>query len=206
MKNSKIIVLVLMGVIVAAVVVAFVFFPAEDVSSRRPVDAAGFVNKYGKRMAGIRCPKILIIKSERVLVFYSSEKEYESFRVGLGFCPAGHKEREGDGRTPEGEYYICTKNPRSRYYLSIGISYPCIKDADRGLADGQITRAEHKRIVSAIRARRQPPWKTALGGEIFIHGKGAGSDWTLGCIALENGDMKYLYEKTRIGTPVVILP
>jgi murein L,D-transpeptidase YafK len=202
MKNSRIILLVLMGVIVAAVVVALVFFPAEDVASRRLVDAAGLVNKYENRMAGIRCPKILVVKSERVLVFYSSEKEYESFRVGLGFCPTGHKAREGDGRTPEGEYYICTKNPRSRYYLSIGISYPSIKDANRG----QITRAEHKRIASAIRARRQPPWKTALGGEICIHGKGAGSDWTLGCIALENGDMKWLYEKTRIGTPVVILP
>lgn len=151
-------------------------------------------------------PKIVISKSERRLYLYSKSTVVRSYRIGLGFQPTGHKVREGDGRTPEGEYYVCVKNPNSRYYLSLGLSYPDIGDANRGLRDGLITRRQYDEIVQAINGGRRPPWNTPLGGEIFIHGNGAKSDWTLGCIALENRDVRELYDAVPVGTPVVIQP
>jgi hypothetical protein len=69
-----------------------------------------------------------------------------------------------------------------------------------------ITRAEHEAILAAHRERRCPPWKTALGGEVGIHGGGVGRDWTLGCIALENRDVDELWQALPLGTPVLIEP
>jgi murein L,D-transpeptidase YafK len=98
------------------------------------------------------------------------------------------------------------KNDRSSFYLSLGLTYPNEEDAARGLDAGLITRAQHRRIVGAVRAGRCPPWKTALGGEIFIHGGGTASDWTAGCVALENPEIKELFDSVPAGTPVRILP
>jgi murein L,D-transpeptidase YafK len=116
------------------------------------------------------------------------------------------KKREGDGSTPEGDFYVFVKNPRSAYYLSLGISYPNIEDADRGLRHHLISKVQHRKIVDAIRSRKAPPQYTALGGLIYIHGNGSQSDWTLGCVALENEHMKELYDAVEVGTPVKILP
>ncbi len=69
-----------------------------------------------------------------------------------------------------------------------------------------ITRQQAARIAEADRGRRRPPWDTALGGEIFIHGQGSGSDWTLGCIALDNPDVEELFAAVEVGTPVSIVP
>ena len=151
-------------------------------------------------------PKIIVWKSDRRLDLYDGEDLVKSYRIGLGFTPEGHKEREGDGRTPEGEYYVCVKNPYSRFYLALGISYPNNEDADMGLREGIITGEEYDSIIYAIRNRRQPPWNTALGGEIFIHGNGSHSDWTLGCAALDDEDIKELYDMIPMGTVVVINP
>ncbi len=60
--------------------------------------------------------------------------------------------------------------------------------------------------MAAIDNGRCPPWNTRLGGEIFIHGRGSGSDWTLGCVALDDADMKELYDAVSLGTPVIIHP
>jgi murein L,D-transpeptidase YafK len=144
-------------------------------------------------------PRIVVSKDERQLRLYSGEKIVRSYRIGLGPCPVGHKLNEGDGRTPEGQYYVCTKNAKSRYYLSLGLSYPNIGDAERGLREGVITRRQYEAIAGAVRAGKTPLWNTPLGGEIFIHGNGAGSDWTLGCIALDNRDMRELYETVEVG-------
>lgn len=129
-----------------------------------------------------------------------------TYRVGLGLNPVDDKQREGDRATPEGEFYIFTKNPKSAYYLSLGISYPNIEDAERGLRTGLINRAQHDQILSAIKRKAGPPQYTALGGLIYIHGNGAGSDWTWGCVALENEDIKELYDSVDKGTPVTIKP
>lgn len=148
---------------------------------------------------------IRVFKAERRLEVYRGEEKLHVFKIGLGNHPVGDKEREGDGRTPEGTFYICAKNPKSRFYRSLGISYPAVDDAERGLRSGQIDQATRDRIVAAQRRKVAPPWDTALGGEIFIHGHGASSDWTLGCIALENADMKVLFDLIGPGTAVTIV-
>lgn len=154
----------------------------------------------------VRNPRIVVSKARRLLELYSGEQLLRSYRIGLGFSPEGDKEVEGDGRTPEGEFYVFVKNPRSSFYLSLGVSYPAPDDAERGLRAGLISRAQHDAIVAAHRARRTPPQTTRLGGQIFIHGNGASSDWTLGCVALEDEDMKELYDAVGTGAPVTILP
>ncbi len=150
--------------------------------------------------------RIVVTKAERRLRLYSGDEVVRTYRVGLGFSPEGDKEREGDGRTPEGEFHVCTKNPRSRYLLSLGLSYPNKEDADRGLRDGLISQAEHDRIVQAINGGKTPPWNTALGGEVFIHGRGSHRDWTLGCVALNDDDIRELYGVVPVGTPVTVRP
>lgn len=154
----------------------------------------------------LKNPSIVVYKSKRLLELYSEADLVHSYRVGLGFSPVDDKKREGDGRTPEGDFYVFVKNPRSAYYLSLGISYPNIEDADRGLRDRLISKAQHRKIVDAIRNRKAPPQYTALGGLIYIHGNGSQSDWTWGCVALENEPMKELYDAVEVGTPVKILP
>ena len=151
-------------------------------------------------------PKIIIEKSKRILSLYDGDTLVKSYRAGLGFAPVGVKKREGDSKTPEGAYYISTKNPNSRFYLSLGLSYPNAADASAGLARGAISQGEHDKIVAAITDGETPLWKTALGGEIFIHGHGSANDWTLGCIALDDADIEELYNSLREGTPVEILP
>jgi murein L,D-transpeptidase YafK len=151
-------------------------------------------------------PKIVVTKSKRHLALYSNGSVVRVYRVGLGFSPSGDKMQQGDGRTPEGEFYVCVKNANSRYYLSLGLSYPNKSHAERGLADGLITRAQFNEIARAIDRKARPRWDTRLGGEIFIHGHGSSSDWTLGCVALDNEDMKELFDAVPNGTPVVIEP
>lgn len=154
----------------------------------------------------LKDPRIVVFKSKRQLDLYSNGAVVRTYRVGLGLNPVDDKQREGDRATPEGEFYIFTKNPKSAYYLSLGISYPNIEDAERGLRTGLITRTQHDQIVSAIKRKAGPLQYTALGGLIYIHGNGAGSDWTWGCVALENEDIKELYHSVDIGTPVTIKP
>jgi murein L,D-transpeptidase YafK len=150
--------------------------------------------------------KIIVYKSERKLEVYDDDKKVATMKISLGFTPKGHKQHEGDGKTPEGEYYICTRNERSRYFLSVGLSYPNIDDATAGLERGHISQDEFNKIKKSIEAGERPPWNTALGGEIMIHGKGSSSDWTAGCIALTDNDMQYVWDNCDIGTPVTIKP
>lgn len=151
-------------------------------------------------------PRIVISKGQRRLVLYAGEKVLRTYRIALGRHPTGDKTREGDGRTPEGEYYLTHKNRDSKYYLSLGLSYPNAGDAARGLADGVITQTQHDAIVGAIERKERPPWDTALGGEVFIHGGGATRDWTVGCIALDDEGIRELFEAIEVGTPVIIEP
>lgn len=154
----------------------------------------------------INKPRIIVYKAARKLEFYSDQKLLRTYRAGLGFSPVTDKKREGDGATPEGEFYVFVKNNKSAYYLSLGVSYPNLEDAERGLRDKLITKKQHDAIVEAIREKVGPPQYTKLGGLIYIHGNGSSSDWTWGCVALENADMKELFDSVEVGTPVTILP
>lgn len=101
----------------------------------------------------LKDPRIVLFKSKRQLELYSNGAVVRTYRVGLGLNPVDDKQREGDRATPEGEFYIFTKNPKSSYYLSLGISYPNIEDAERGLLTGLITRTQHDQIESAIKEK-----------------------------------------------------
>jgi murein L,D-transpeptidase YafK len=151
-------------------------------------------------------PRIIVKKAQRKLFLYSAGKLVRTYRIGLGLSPVGDKVREGDRRTPEGEFYIFTKNNKSQFFLSLGVSYPNAAHAERGLRDGLINKTQYESILRALKAKKTPPQNTALGGDIYIHGNGAGSDWTWGCVALENEDIRELFDATKVGTPVVIQP
>jgi murein L,D-transpeptidase YafK len=151
-------------------------------------------------------PEIVIRKSARQLDLYHGGVLTHTYRIALGFAPEGDKEREGDGRTPEGQFYVCVKNPESSFGVSLGVSYPSRDDAERGLRQNLIDQREYGLIVAAIDAGQAPPMKTALGGEIYIHAGGSDRDWTQGCVGLDEGDMAELYAAVEVGTPITIEP
>lgn len=124
----------------------------------------------------------------------------------LGFAPEGDKEIRGDGKTPEGEFYVFVKNDKSKFYRSLGVSYPSAEDARRGLSENLVSEAEHDAILEAAREKRMPPQDTRLGGEIYIHGGGILTDWTQGCIALLDAEMKEIFDAISPGAPIFIEP
>jgi len=150
--------------------------------------------------------RVEVHKAKRELLVYSDATVVHRYRIGLGTSPVGSKVKAGDHKTPEGSYFVCLKNPESQFHLSLGLSYPNQADADRGLADHLVSKRERDEIVDAVRHHRCPPWNTKLGGEIFIHGRGSASDWTWGCVALDDADVDVLYRELSIGTPVEITP
>ena len=154
----------------------------------------------------IENPRLIVKKSERKLELFDGEKLLKTYRVVLGFAPVGDKKIEGDGKTPLGDFYVFTKNDQSKFYLSLGLSYPGRDDAERGLRENLISQAEYGEIVQAIAEKRMPPQNTSLGGEIYIHGGGTAKDWTWGCVALENELMREIFDAVPTGAKVTILP
>ena len=136
---------------------------------------------------GPEVTQIRVYKTERRMELWHDDQVLRSYEIGLGFAPAGHKQQYGDGRTPEGTYWVDRKNPRSSYHLSVGVSYPNQQDREYALSQG-----------------RRP------GGDIFIHGtpraKQNQPDWTAGCIAVANAEIEEIYAMVGVGTPIVILP
>ena len=154
----------------------------------------------------LTAPRIVVKKAERRLFLYDGNKLVKTYRIGLGLSPKGDKVRQGDRRTPEGDFYIFTRNDKSAFYLSLGVSYPNAPHADRGLRDGLISKSQHDAIMRALKLKKTPPQNTALGGDIYIHGRGASSNWTRGCVALVDTDIRELFDTVTVGTPVTILP
>lgn len=161
-------------------------------------------------------PWIFIDKSERRMVVNDGNGYRETFRVALGQMPEGDKHREGDGRTPEGEFYVCNRIRHDRFHRFLGVAYPGPEDAEWGRRHRLLQPIEYRSIYRAHRRRTMPPWTTALGGNIGIHGYGrrrdraaqhaAGRDWTDGCIAVTNDEIQRISDHIRIGTRVVIVP
>ena len=136
---------------------------------------------------------VWVQKSAGKLQLMHEGKAFATFHIALGPSPVGHKQQQGDGRTPEGRYVLDSRNPHSAYYKSLHVSYPNTQD-----------RANARRLgVSA-------------GGDIMVHGQPNGwgayaaitqqSNWTLGCIALTNEDMDVVWSSVPIGTPIQIDP
>jgi murein L,D-transpeptidase YafK len=160
-------------------------------------------------------PSLVIWKSRYSLTLYKGNSPVKTYHAvfGRGYAD-GDKERTGDKRTPEGDFYICTMNHSERFYKFMGLSYPSLQHAEQGLKKGFITPKEFGMIEQALAERRQPLWDTRLGGAIGIHGRvyqdlaarRSRENWTDGCIALANADIDELFGIVQVGTPVAILP
>jgi hypothetical protein len=151
---------------------------------------------------------IVVLKAARHAATYSGGHLLGCWPVGLAYTYIpGHKQRQGDLRTPEG-WYRTSDKPWSSYYSAIAVHYPGKADAVRGLAEGLITQAQHDAIVDAIDVGEKPPQRTKLGGEILLHGGGSGSDWTLGCVAFDDGHIDALRQGlgNRLQTYLLVLP
>ena len=139
------------------------------------------------RCGVLRADQIVVHKGRREMLLLLGQSVLRVYRIALGREPVGHKVQEGDGRTPEGLYTIDRRNPKSRYYLSLRISYP--NDADRARA-----------AALAV----EP------GGDIMIHGLKDGEiregDWTQGCIAVTDKEMEEIWGLVPEGIPVRIEP
>lgn len=146
-----------------------------------------------KLPANVIIDNIVIIKSKRTLYAYSKNKLIKSYKISLGANPIGDKEIEGDKKTPEGLYFINTKNDKSHYHKNLGISFPNKKDIETARKYGK-----------------------SAGGNIKIHGINnkfwfvgkfqRWMDWTAGCIALTDKEIDELYDAVIIGTQVEIKP
>lgn len=154
----------------------------------------------------------MIRKDERRLYAECERGALLSFGVALGREPREPKRAEGDLATPEGRYRISGAARPSRFHRFLPIDYPGLNDAEAGYREGRLSRSDYDRIVSAHLRGEAPPRDTPLGGGIGFHGEGKRwrgdsehLDWTLGCIALSDGDLDFLIEHAPIGTPVSIL-
>lgn len=136
---------------------------------------------------------ILVEKHQRKMTIFHDNLAIKSYQIALGAQPIGPKHQEGDNKTPEGFYKIISKNNKSKFYLSLKISYPNKNDTQYALAK-----------------------KMACGGDLMIHGVGKGFswlgkmhaffDWTRGCIAVSNAEIDEIYHSTPVGTPIEIRP
>lgn len=139
-----------------------------------------------KRYDGPEVTYVVVNKGERKMMLLHYDRVLEDYKVKLGFAPIGHKQIEGDGRTPEGIYRINRRNPNSDFHLSLGISYPNRDDVARAESMGK-----------------------SPGGDIFIHGqkipfKRDKGDWTWGCIAVTNRQIEQIYAMVGDGVPIQI--
>lgn len=149
---------------------------------------------------------IYISKRQSKLTLMQNKQVIGTWDAKLGRQSAtGDKVKEGDEITPSGSFYVCTRNDKSQYYLALGLSYPNIEDAERGLSAGLITQEQYQAIVDANKAGVTPPWDTPLGGAIEIHGN-QGDRGTAGCIAMTNDVMDILWSYCAVGVPVTIGP
>lgn len=181
------------------VLATFVFNATVSAMSFMP----DFLSKQGREVSEAErreydrlfADKVVVKKSERKLYLVKKEKPFRTYDVSLGFKPDGHKERQGDGRTPEGRYYLDWRNPGSKFRKSLHVSYPNYRDK--------------------IHARRHG---VDPGGMIMVHGQPSGGrnsalreaiskeDWTEGCIAVSNLAIDEIWTYTLDGTPIEILP
>ncbi|MGA2026972.1 MAG: L,D-transpeptidase [Syntrophobacteraceae bacterium] len=161
---------------------------------------------YLTALTDIVNPEIYVYKEKRRLYVIQSNVMVRDYPIGLGFNPVGDKECEGDGRTPEGDFFICRKDPESRFNKALVLNYPDRKHAERALFAGILSPPELKEILMAAERNAMPPWSAKLGGQLYVHAGEAYKDWTQGSIALYNSDMEELFKIASTGTPVHIRP
>lgn len=137
--------------------------------------------------------KVLIEKSKRRLYLLRDGKLVKTYKISLGRQPVGPKVQNGDNKTPEGFYFIDSRNSESKYHLSLHISYPNQIDVEKATKLG-----------------------VSPGGDIMIHGIRNGwgwigrlhltLDWTQGCIAVTNQEIEEIWRTVPNGTQVEVTP
>ena len=146
-------------------------------------------NSKFRKYNGPEVTQIQVHKADRKMYLIHKTEVLKEYDISLGFNPVGHKQFEGDGKTPEGVYFVDRFNPRSRYHLSVGVSYP--NERDRAFAE---------------QFGRDP------GGDIMIHGRGPEGnqlvrqkrDWTAGCITVSDEEIEDIYAMLQPGVPIMI--
>lgn len=162
-------------IIILLVIITYYLYPESKLPKGKPID------------------KIEVFKSKRKMKVYSEGLLLKTYKVSLGKNPLGHKQFEGDCRTPEGIYSIDGKNPKSTFHKNLGISYPSEKDIENAKRLGK-----------------------PAGGDIKIHGLRNGKgyiskfhrwkDWTAGCIAVTDTEIDELYDAVKIDAEIQIYP
>lgn len=156
--------------------------------------------------------RVLVDTDSRVLQVLKGARVLAHFEdVAIGRYGKSYFRSKGDNRTPLGKFRIGWITSRTRYHLFMGLTFPDLDAADRALQDGRISEAHWQAIRRASMAGSIPPQNTPLGGNIGIHGTGAGDiaiheqyNWTNGCVALTNAQIDRLASLVRVGTPVEI--
>lgn len=158
---------------------------------------------------------VLVEKAANKMTVFYQGNPVKSFLCVSGVNPQGDKQRQGDNRTPEGQFFITEKDRLNDHpYLGrkwLGLSYPTPVHAQNGLENSLINSDQYNEIVGATAQKVLPPQNTALGGWIGIHGgredlTKQGLNWTEGCLALQDADLEVLYSMVQYGTPVIIVP
>lgn len=149
--------------------------------------ACGDRNSKFKKYNGPEVTSIQVHKADRKMYLLHNDKVLKSYDIALGFAPVGHKEFEGDGKTPEGTYRISHKKPNSDFHLSLKVNYPNEQDRTYASSMGK-----------------------SPGGDIYIHGgpkkKIYRKDWTAGCIAVSDKEIEQIYSMIEPGTVIHVLP
>lgn len=180
--------------------------------SRKPAAQASFQERipirvdYLTPLSSIRNPEIFVYKEKRRLYIVESGILVRDYPIGLGFSPRGDKEKDGDGRTPEGSFRVFVRNPESRFVKSIGLNPDLKQNGGAPLPKASLTSRDLHHILVSFEKKISLPRNGAPGGKTFIHAGGAHSDWTDGCIALYKSDMEELFQIAGVGTPVSIRP
>ena len=142
---------------------------------------------------GLTFDRLLLEKSLHKLTAFSKDKPVRVYYVALGTAPVGHKQFQGDKKTPEGIYTINGKNPNSAYHKNLGVSYP-------NAADREFARKQNKSPGGDIKIHGLAPSFADLGASHRL------TDWTFGCIAVTNPEIDELYARTPVGVSIEIRP
>ncbi len=163
--------------------------------------------------AGV-APWVVVDTHQRTLtVFKGAGEIVERFPyVAIGRGGVAKDRVHGDRKTPLGTFHIAWVNPDSRFTLFFGLDFPTVEHADRAYRERVIDSDTYHDLLDAALEHRIPPQDTFLGGRIGIHGVGDkdqrfhyAGNWTDGCIALTNQEIKKLARWIHIGTKVIIL-
>ncbi|MCC7292105.1 MAG: L,D-transpeptidase [Phycisphaerales bacterium] len=151
-------------------------------------------------------PRVIILKSRHTAYLYDGSQLVWAYAVDVG----GGGYRAGSdfltGETPEGQFHVVTRNAASEHHRFLGLSYPNAASARRGHELGMVSIGEAETIHQSELLGACPPWNTALGGGIGLHGGRRGTDWTGGCVAFRDADIEELFSVLRVGDPIEVLP